>query len=486
MKYYLWLAVALLLNVSAMAQNMTDALRYSRRFDVGTARFNAMGGAFGALGGDPSVITSNPAGLAIFKRSEVSFTPSVFNQRYESNYLNSTSNDNKSNFNFNHLSYTSVDRKNNTSGWLSSTWQASYNRINNFHGNRLFQGANNQTSALDGYLYELDQNLIPVEEIASQASLPTFLAWEAFLIDTILVNNGANYQYIVNLDSYDAFQRKVIETDGSQGSFNLAYSGNYNNHILLGASITIHNTSYSQKSVFTESYPAQDTLNSFSIVEEFDNTGTGIGAILGMIYRINDLYRVGFSVHTPITYSISESYQSRVTGNFKGGLTTRATSGIFDSDYTVRTPWRFQLSGASIINKKGLISIEYELVDYTNVRLESSDFSFDSENAAIKRVLKLAHNVKAGAEYRYNQFAIRGGYRFDMNPYVTDFEMNSSNLHTISLGGGYRTSKIYADLAWVYTQGERDEYLYDPLFSEPSKSTYANSRISVSVGFRWL
>ena len=40
----------------------------------GTARFNAMSGAFGALGGDMSAIESNPAGAAVFLKSELSFS----------------------------------------------------------------------------------------------------------------------------------------------------------------------------------------------------------------------------------------------------------------------------------------------------------------------------------------------------------------------------------------------------------------------------
>ena len=50
------------------AQYVSDGLRYSSGETQGTARFKAMGGAFGALGGDISAISINPAGAAIFKR----------------------------------------------------------------------------------------------------------------------------------------------------------------------------------------------------------------------------------------------------------------------------------------------------------------------------------------------------------------------------------------------------------------------------------
>ncbi|MCT9925374.1 hypothetical protein N7272_14545, partial [Enterococcus faecalis] len=59
---------------SVYAQGEADAIRYSRTELGGSARFRSMAGAFGALGGDFSAIGQNPAGLGIFRSSEVSAT----------------------------------------------------------------------------------------------------------------------------------------------------------------------------------------------------------------------------------------------------------------------------------------------------------------------------------------------------------------------------------------------------------------------------
>ena len=40
----------------------------------GTARFMSMGGAFTALGGDLSTLTQNPAGIGVYRRSEIGAT----------------------------------------------------------------------------------------------------------------------------------------------------------------------------------------------------------------------------------------------------------------------------------------------------------------------------------------------------------------------------------------------------------------------------
>ena len=60
--------------LSLMSQNISDALNYTNNNIDGSARFSAMGGAFGALGGEISSISLNPAGSAIFNNSYFSLS----------------------------------------------------------------------------------------------------------------------------------------------------------------------------------------------------------------------------------------------------------------------------------------------------------------------------------------------------------------------------------------------------------------------------
>jgi len=46
------LVIALAISTTLNAQNEVDALRYSTQENLGTARYSAMGGAFGSLGGE--------------------------------------------------------------------------------------------------------------------------------------------------------------------------------------------------------------------------------------------------------------------------------------------------------------------------------------------------------------------------------------------------------------------------------------------------
>ena len=72
------------------AQTIEDALRYSSESLNGTARFNALSGAFGALGADVSSVAINPAASAIFVKSTGSATISILNHKNNADYFGST------------------------------------------------------------------------------------------------------------------------------------------------------------------------------------------------------------------------------------------------------------------------------------------------------------------------------------------------------------------------------------------------------------
>ena len=76
MKRNIYIAI-MLIGIPALlqAQNEDDALRYSQNFSSGTTRASSMAGAFGALGGDFSSLSINPAGIGVYRSTEFTITP---------------------------------------------------------------------------------------------------------------------------------------------------------------------------------------------------------------------------------------------------------------------------------------------------------------------------------------------------------------------------------------------------------------------------
>ena len=99
-------ATALFLSgAAAFAQGEMDAFKYSLGDLNGTARYLGMGGAFGALGGDISAMSSNPAGLGIYRSSEVVGTLSLSTIDTKSDWSGSVAKDDKSKMSFDNFAY---------------------------------------------------------------------------------------------------------------------------------------------------------------------------------------------------------------------------------------------------------------------------------------------------------------------------------------------------------------------------------------------
>ena len=77
MKKSVLLSLTVLFAISASAQETYDALRFSTPDLNGSARYVGMGGALSALGGDVAAMSSNPAAIGLFSKSDASFTGSV-------------------------------------------------------------------------------------------------------------------------------------------------------------------------------------------------------------------------------------------------------------------------------------------------------------------------------------------------------------------------------------------------------------------------
>lgn len=91
----------LLLSLTAFStiifsQNLFDALKMTESDISGTARYSSMAGAFGALGGDASAIKDNPAGLGIFRKSELTYTGDLLLQNTKATW-NGTPSDKQKN-----------------------------------------------------------------------------------------------------------------------------------------------------------------------------------------------------------------------------------------------------------------------------------------------------------------------------------------------------------------------------------------------------
>tara|TARA_R110002124_G_scaffold25282_6_gene91640 strand:- start:3790 stop:4248 length:459 start_codon:yes stop_codon:yes gene_type:complete len=151
MKKYLFVLIAGFTFSAAQSQEITDALRYSQDNLIGTARFRAMGGAFGALGGDLSSLNVNPAGSAVFINNQVTVTLSNNDIKNNSNYFGTTTTDNSNSFDLNQAGGVFVFKNQNpSSDWKKFSVGVNYENTNNF-SNSIFSAGTNPNNSIDRY-----------------------------------------------------------------------------------------------------------------------------------------------------------------------------------------------------------------------------------------------------------------------------------------------------------------------------------------------
>lgn len=478
------ICIALLLGTIVLkGQNEREAMLFSQTNENATARFSSMGGAFTALGGDMSSLSQNPAGIAIFRKSEFNFGIGLFKDKTSTLYLGTSANDNKYNFNLANIglvaAYNQTSGKN-QQGWLGFNFGISYNRTANFNSNMVIEGMNTQNSLLDHFTQNA-QGYTPTDLTESGMSFYEGLAWETYLLDT--TTNNTLYTNPIN--GLPIAQSKTINTKGSSGETAISFGGNYSNRLYLGASVGITRLRYKEESQYIEK-DVWDTIPNFheyTMNENLNISGTGFNFKFGFIYWITEWARIGGALHTPNFYTMNRTWSSSIESTLNG-QNYSAESPQGEYDYEFSTPLKAMGGIAFLIAKKGLVSFDYEMVDYSEASYDSDGYDYLNENRQIRDKFEAAHNIKIGAEYVANPIALRAGYSLYGNPYGGSLGIDGER-ENISFGFGIREQGYYIDFAYIISNYKSIYYLYDPDMAQPTDIEKTNNLFMLTLGFRW-
>jgi hypothetical protein len=450
----------LLISCSVFAQDLTDVLRYSNYKISGTARSTAMGNAFGALGGDFSSLSINPAGVAVYRSGEFTFTPSVGKTSVDGTFLGNTINDSKYNVNINNIGYvgTIPTGENSESGLVSLSFGLGFNRLGSFSMSMLAEGANSNHSILDYFTNNVNNPVINSDDFDPYYER---LAWDTYLLNY----DDQNKEYFNDItdNHFGESQRKSTNRKGYINEYLISAGANFNHKFYVGGTLGIHEVIFKENANLYE----WDEKNNIPYFNElnFDTdlkiTGNGFNLKLGFIYKPVDNLRLGFAVHSPTFYKFNEVYDHRMSSSItylEDGKTEKYSAqpdkeGVYD--YEIETPLKMILSGAYVVGKSGLISVDYEIVDYSTAKLKNGgdNYDFYSENATIKNAYKTVGNLHIGGEYRVNKnFSLRAGYENFPSVYKSTYQAAQNpnakaNYSTVSGGFGFKQGNFFLDAA---------------------------------------
>ncbi len=396
--------------MSVQGQETYESAQIATQDLNGTARYIGMGGAMEALGADISTISSNPAGIGMFRRPWAGVSGGLTVQNDGSD----ASKTGKTNADLNQAGFVYSIQANNDS------W---FNLAFNYSKNRNFNEIMNAGATLKG----------------SSSSKHSYIEYDYWGDNA---SDGVSRQAVFNdytvgdaLGGYSAANAYGAYHDnhGYIGNFDFNFSGNIHNRFFLGLTVGIKNVSYHNDNAYAETLVDlnDEDRGTYTNVDERKVTGAGFNLKFGMIFRPVETspFRIGLYVHTPTWYDLTaEIYRSTavdITDVSNGSL---RETGSVEYDYRITTPWLFGASIGHTIGSMIALGATYEYADYTHIKSKMeyddyySDYSEDVYmNHNTKTSLQGVHTLKLGMEVKpVPEVALRVGYNYVSPMYETD------------------------------------------------------------------
>ncbi|MBL0128100.1 MAG: hypothetical protein IPP83_11735 [Flavobacteriales bacterium] len=477
--------------INVHAQNEEDALRLSSFGGGGTARSNGLANAIGAVGADPMSVMINPAGMALYRASALSFTSVLEINKVDARYYGTTTPYSQERFAVNNLALVLHTPAKEGSEWMSATWGVTYDRQTSQHWTTDVVGTRVPSTILEHFVREADGT--PYASLEDVFPFTAYPVWFAYGIDTI-PGSLSSYEGFIPFGS-DTRQRHTIESHGATTRTTFFYSGNYKDRLYVGASVGVVGQRFRRVTNHTEySLDALLDLQGLTYKEDLTTNGNGFDVNVGVIGRVTDRIRVGAAFQSPQWLLLNDAYFTEFSTTFRtpdnlGNFSYASTSPDGTFSYRLRTPWRGTLSASYLAGKNGLFSVDYDYADFRTMRYRSANntedlYDFSTENDLIKKRFRSRSGLRIGTEWRMGNWYFRGGWAYAQDPYNKNDAAKGQALRNYCGGLGYRGEHLTVDLAFTAgIQGTRF-FQYDPDLVNATETDRKSYSSFLTIGLR--
>ena len=509
-------ACTLALAMAANAQNAYDAERVLGNELNGTARFVGMGGAMSALGGDISVMGTNPAGIGIFRRNDASISFGLNSTGTESRFNGTSMKEDKTRASLDQLGFVYAHKIGNTTSLRYVNFGFNYHKSKNF--NRQFSAGGQLDGLSQSWQLAQELDYAGVNSVSSfddilAAQNPYKQYWNQYPVLSVM---GATTGVVdwpegaTELWGWDGYSNNFYSEEKggiSQYDFNLSF--NIEDRIYIGATLGVYDVNYSRYSSYTEDLNDDfgEENGGYTLENYYRLEGSGVDFKLGIIARPfeDSPFRLGFAVHTPTWYELTESYNATLSSDilaydspYSQTLSDDLDASYLTYDYKMNTPWKFNLSAGTTLGGLVAVGAEYEYADYSSTSLLDMEGYELGGQPSVEEFLRGVHTFRVGMEARFApQFSVRAGYNytsaiFNDDAYAalasyrttTDFN-NVKARNTFTFGLGYSGSTIYADLAYKYDMYKSDFYAFDDIALPKTEVDNSRHQLLFTLGARF-
>ena len=443
-----------------------------------------------ALGGDFGTLSTNPAGLAIYRGSEFTITP-TFSLRGTEAELRGSNNifdDSRNQFFLGNLGIV-IHTQPLSKSIRALNFGLGFNHTARYNRDLEWRGVTGGS---------ITDRWLEISELRDPSQLDDFEAGPAFDAGAIFDFDG-DLVYDSDFSGYGAAfvdKGQVIDQSGTMSDFLMSVGVNLKDKLMIGFSLGIPFVNFEEEKTYNE-YDDENLFDFFEglgFKESLVTSGIGVNAKLGMNYLVSDAIRVGAYVHTPTRFSFTDNFSTEVNyvfdeGQGPVGITIGSPEGTFD--YRFSSPWVFGGGVGFIIKRSGFISADVEYIDYSsnkfdlnfnNTTPDIDDFQ-ESLNNRVATELRSAINFRVGGELALKKLRVRAGVNYRPEP----LESTANSSISYRAGLGYRSDKFFADFAYSYSDGEQQ---YEPYFTNSAPRQLIDTKIQehlamLTFGFRF-
>ncbi len=422
---FLFLQVVLL-RAQVMGYNDLGILFSSDTHRQGTARSMGMQHAFGALGGDLSAVSTNPASGGVFTDSQIGIGFGNRNNQMEATYNGNSLLSDNNHFGFSQFGFIMVfNADEGASGdWRRVSMGINIEKMEDYNDEWHAKGTGNPT-----WIFDPDDSSI--------------------------------------LYSHNEYQKYSHYSEGKHSVTDFFLSGAYKEHFYFGISVKAHNVKYNEAAVLREKNNDGNGNYVDAYQKYWVNTkGDGISFSAGMIVKPVKGLRLGLTYESPVWYDTEERSNMFTDGDYdseegyynvfyssNGNTYENSPSKELDYSYKMRTPSRVTGSLAYVFAKKGLVSLDVTKKNFRSIRVKPA-VEFEDVNDAFHNDLQNVYAFHAGTEWRIDKFSLRAGAGYENSPFKN--ALASDHIKSFSMGAGYRFGSMSLDVA--YSQESHTSY----------------------------
>lgn len=464
---------------TSFAQSIDDASLFTQTFYQGTAKGLGMGNALGAVGGDMTSLSINPAGMGIYRGDELALTVGLVNNIHNSTYYDESHSASKWRMSLPNLGYIHAKERSNYRPLRFTQFGITFNRTNDYNMHTYANGLNPNSSRINDHFLSQIEGIQP-DDLPNDA----WSYWQTYLIDEH--QNEGVYSYTTRVPS-KVWQNRTMDFKGRAEEWNFSGSANFAERLFVGACFNINHIKREGITTYEETRQ-QNTSSDFekwNVSEDLSTDGWGFNGKLGLIFHANSWLRIGAAFHTPAYYSLNQSWQSITESMFTtNGFHSNTLQDNYE--YVFIRPLKWVGSLAFVVGQNGIISLDAEYTNYGAAKFKTAakdNYDYSGHNEAIKNTFGRTLNFRLGSEWRLSNSYLRLGAGYYGSPF--GFGEPGGSVKKASVGISLPAGNhIIFDFAYELSLGQQFimPYDYDDLL--PIDQKQFKNLVMVTVRYR--